>query len=128
MLTNNALVCNISKLARKYSHNNDRYADLSRVLKDLLVMCGIAGCATRWVELAGTEGRSDGYDRNDRILDSLWGIFRHGLVVSNCKTGPEEEVHVVNVVDAVCQSLGLVRPELTVVTGDLQKRWPWLHQ
>lgn len=91
-------------------------------------MCDIAGCATRWVELAGTEGSSDGHDRNDSILDSLGGIFRHRFVESHCEAGPEEDVHFFNAIDAVCQSLGLVRLELTVATSDLQKRWPWLHQ
>lgn len=61
---------------QEYIHNDDRYADFGRVLEKLLVMRRIICCAARRVELAGAEGRSDGHNRDNRIMDGLWSIFR----------------------------------------------------
>ena len=91
-------------------------------------MRSIVGCATRRVKLAGTEGRRHGDYRNDGIMDYFWSTFRLWFVVPKRKAGPEEEVQFIGVVDAVRQSLEMVRLGLTVVTIDLQKTRPSLRQ
>lgn len=65
----------------------------------------IVGCATRWVELAGAEGCGDRDDRENRIVDGLWGVCGLGLVESKRKACPEEEIQLICVVDAVRQGL-----------------------
>ena len=91
-------------------------------------MRDIVGCTTRRVELAGAESRSDGYYRNDRLVDGVWSICRHGLIEPKRKARPEEEIQVLGVVDAVRQSLEMVRPQPTTVTGGLQETRPWRRQ
>lgn len=112
----------------EHLHNNYRYADFPRVLKKLLVVRDIVGRTTRWVELAGAEGRGDGHYRNDRVLYGFWGTCRHRFIEPNRKAGPEEEIQFLGVVDTIRQGLEVVRAGLTTVTGGLQKTRPWLRQ
>lgn len=112
----------------EHLHDNDRYADLPRVLKKLLVVRDIVSRTTRGVELAGAEGRRDGYYRDDRILYGFWSTCRHGFIEPNRKAGPEEEIQFFVVVDAIRQGLEVVRAGLTMATGGLQKTRPWLRQ
>lgn len=112
----------------EHLHNNDRYADLPRVLKELLVVRDIVGRTTRRVELARAEGRGDGYYWDDRVLYGFWSTWRHGFIEPHGKAGPEEEIQFLGLVDAIRQGLEVVRAGLNTLTGGLQKTRPWLRQ
>lgn len=54
-------------------------------------------------------------------MDSLWGSFGHRFIEPECKAGPEEEIHCLDVVDGVGQSLEIGEIGLSTVKGSLQE-------